>query len=261
MCGVDPELTVPQLKEAFRFIGHCWRGDTIEWDSELLQIHPPPDRPPHTVVPRPVQLPHPPLFLACTNPETVRRAAQYGVGPMVLGFGGPEAIGEMRRMFDEERATRDIEQVVSPGHVNDEFVALCPTFLMDDRDEAFAIGARALRFFAEAISHWAAPNGVAPGTRHRQDRQRRVHEGTPCGGTRGSGAWRGSAHRRVDALQPRPRARRRRHRDRLRATPRGRRCGQRDVPDPDGHAHPGPAARDDPPLGREGHPPLPRADA
>ena len=162
LCAVDPELTVPQVQEALRFIGHCWREDTIEWDSELLQIHSPPERPSHTVVPRPVQLPHPPLFLACTNPETVRRAARYGVGPMVLGFGGPEVIGGMRKMFDEECTLRDENEVVSPGQINDEFVALCPTFLMDDREEAFVIGARALRFFAEAITHWAAPNGVAP---------------------------------------------------------------------------------------------------
>ncbi len=162
LCGVDPELTVPQLKEALRFIGHCWREDTIEWDSDLLQIHSPEGRPAHTVVPRPVQRPHPPLFLACTNPETVKRAASYGVGPMVLGFGGPEVIGGMRKMFDEERTVRDPEQVVSPGHINDEFVALCPTFLMEDREEALRVGARALRFFAEAITHWAAPNGVAP---------------------------------------------------------------------------------------------------
>jgi alkanesulfonate monooxygenase SsuD/methylene tetrahydromethanopterin reductase-like flavin-dependent oxidoreductase (luciferase family) len=162
LCGVDPELTGPQVKEALTFLGHCWRADTIQWDSDLLKIQHPPNRPPHTVVPRPVQLPHPPLCLACTNPETVRKAAQYGVGPMVLGFGGPEVIGDMRRMFDDERAQRDPEAVVSPGMINDEFVALCPTFLMDDRDEAFRIGCRALRFFAEAITHWAAPNGVAP---------------------------------------------------------------------------------------------------
>jgi hypothetical protein len=74
----------------------------------------------------------------------------------------------MRRMFDEERAARDPEAVVSPGMINDEFVALCPTFLMDDREEAFRKGCRALRFFAEAISHWAAPNGVAP-TRHTEE--------------------------------------------------------------------------------------------
>src|SRR6476620_11842376 len=115
LCGDNPEDTVAQVKEALTFIGHCWREDTIEWESELLSIHPPPDRPPHTVVPRPVQLPHPPLFLACTNPETVRRAARSGVGPMVLGFGGPEAIGDMQKMFDEARAVRDPEAVVSHG--------------------------------------------------------------------------------------------------------------------------------------------------
>ena len=76
LCGVDPELTTPQVKEALTFIGHCWREDTIQWDSDLLTIQHPPNRPPHTVVPRPVQLPHPPLFLACTNPETVRKAAR-----------------------------------------------------------------------------------------------------------------------------------------------------------------------------------------
>jgi len=162
LCGVLPEDTKPQVEEALRFIGHCWRGETIEWDSELLQIHSPEGRPKHTVIPRPVQMPHPPLFLACTNPDTVRTAARYGVGPMVLGFGGPEMIGEMKRNFDDECSKRDESAVVSPGQINDEFVALCPTFLMDDREEAVRIGARALRFFAEAITHWAAPNGVAP---------------------------------------------------------------------------------------------------
>ncbi len=162
LCGVDPEQTVAQVKEALTFIGHCWREDTIEWESELLSIHPAPDRPPHTIVPRPVQLPHPPLYLACTNPETVRRAAEYGVGPMVLGFGGPEVIASLRAAFDEARASRDPEACVSPGNVNDDFVTLCPSFLMEDRDEAIRAGGRALRFFAEAITHWSAPNGVAP---------------------------------------------------------------------------------------------------
>jgi alkanesulfonate monooxygenase SsuD/methylene tetrahydromethanopterin reductase-like flavin-dependent oxidoreductase (luciferase family) len=162
LCGVDPEIAASQVEETLRFLGHCWRGDTIEWDSELLQIHPPPGRPSHTIVPRPVQMPHPPLYLACTNPETVRRAARFGVGPMVLGFGGPEKVGEMRRMFDEARAERDPDQCVSPGNINDEFVALAPSLLMEDREEAVKVGARAVRFFAESITHWAAPNGVAP---------------------------------------------------------------------------------------------------
>src|SRR5437667_389207 len=61
LCGVDPETSVAQVREALTFIGHCWRNETIEWDSDLLKIHSPPNRPPHTVVPRPIQMPHPPL--------------------------------------------------------------------------------------------------------------------------------------------------------------------------------------------------------
>jgi hypothetical protein len=31
---------------------------------------------------------------------------------------------------------------------------LCPTIVLDDKDEAFKVGARGQRYFAEAISHW-----------------------------------------------------------------------------------------------------------
>ena len=162
LCGVDPEQTAAQVEEALRFIGHCWRGDAIEWDSDILKIHPPAGRPSHTILPRPVQMPHPPLFLACTNFDTVKRAARFGVGPMVLGFGGPEIVGGMRRAFDEARAERDPEACVSPGNINDEFVALAPTLLMEDKEKALTVGARAVRFFAESITHWAAPDAAAP---------------------------------------------------------------------------------------------------
>ena len=81
---------------------------------------------------------------------------------MVLGFGGPEMIANMRARSTRHEQPAILNACVSPGHINDEFVALCPSFLMEDREEALRVGARALRFFAEAISHWAAPNGVAP---------------------------------------------------------------------------------------------------
>ena len=235
--------TTPQVEEALRFIGHCWREDTIEWDSELLKIQPPPGRPPHTVVPRPVQIPHPPLFLACTNPETVRRAAQYGVGPMVLGFGGPEMIGEMRRMFDEERATRDPDAVVSPGDDQRRVRRALPDVpAWTTARRRCASAPRALRFFAEAITHWAAPNGVAPARRHRQVDNVAFMKEHLAAAHAGHRARRRAADRGIVALQHRPRARRRRHRDR-RTSKRlaARRRRQRDVPHPDGHAHPGPA--------------------
>ena len=49
--------------------------------------------------------------------------------------------------------TRTGERFVS-DHANDHFAALCPTIVLDDADEAFKIGTRGQRFFAEAIHHW-----------------------------------------------------------------------------------------------------------
>jgi len=100
-----------------------------------------------------VQDPHPPLYMACTKKDTVRLAAELGVGALVLGFAGANEIREMREIYDEAIATRTGERFVS-DRPNNHFSALCPAIVLDDRDEAYRIGARGQRFFAEAIMHW-----------------------------------------------------------------------------------------------------------
>jgi alkanesulfonate monooxygenase SsuD/methylene tetrahydromethanopterin reductase-like flavin-dependent oxidoreductase (luciferase family) len=161
LCGVKREDTEVQVREALRMIGAAWRSDTFSWESDLITVHAPEGRPTHTILPRPVQRPHPPLYLACSRPDTVKTAARYGVGAMVLGYDGPEAMGDYHRMFMDERAATGDSELVSPGVVNEEFVALCPTVLAEDGDEGLRLGARAQRFFAEAIQYWAIP-GLKP---------------------------------------------------------------------------------------------------
>ena len=144
--GVRPEDTYAQLEESLRIIANCWREDEFEWHGSL-------DIAPHPILPRPVQDPHPPLYMACTKKETVKLAAELGVGALVLGFAGAGEIREMREIYDQTIATRTDERFVS-DHPNDWFSALCPTVILDDRDKAYKYGARAQRFFAEAIMHW-----------------------------------------------------------------------------------------------------------
>jgi alkanesulfonate monooxygenase SsuD/methylene tetrahydromethanopterin reductase-like flavin-dependent oxidoreductase (luciferase family) len=149
--GVDPDRTYAEVEEALRMIGSMWRGKTgeedFEWHGELLQVAP------HPILPRPVQLPHPPLYLACTKRDTVGLAAEYGIGSLVLGFSGPDDIAELRKIYDDTIKTRSKKRFVST-EVNDHFSALCPTIVLDDKQEAFQVGARGQRFFAEAIAHW-----------------------------------------------------------------------------------------------------------
>jgi alkanesulfonate monooxygenase SsuD/methylene tetrahydromethanopterin reductase-like flavin-dependent oxidoreductase (luciferase family) len=161
LCNVDPDRTYPELEEALKIIAHAWLEDTFEWHGDLLTIQAPAGNPPHSIVPRPVQHPHPPLYLACTRPDTVTRAAEYGIGALVFGFGGIESVRSQRRLIHESRATRDGSKFVATV-VNDHFSALCPTIVLDDRNRARQIGARGQRFFAEAISQWGIPGSPAP---------------------------------------------------------------------------------------------------
>jgi alkanesulfonate monooxygenase SsuD/methylene tetrahydromethanopterin reductase-like flavin-dependent oxidoreductase (luciferase family) len=172
LCGVDPERTRAEVEEALRIIGRAWRHDELEWHGELLDIDP------HPVLPRPVQRPHPPLFLACSKQETLARAAELGVGALVMGFAGPDEVASMKRFYDACVAGRDGRHLVST-EVNDHFSALCPTIVLDDRERARAIGIRGQRFFAQAISHWYGGTGVP---------DEAVTEGAGSA-TEGAGSW------------------------------------------------------------------------
>ncbi|MEU1427895.1 LLM class flavin-dependent oxidoreductase [Nocardia sp. NPDC005746] len=149
MCGVDPDRTYQEVEESLRMIAAAWQDPEgeFEYHGELLDIGP------HHLLPRPVQRPHPPLFMACTKKDTLKLAAEYGIGALVLGFAGIEEIAELRRIYDDAIAARTGERLVSTV-VNDHFAALCPTIVLDDRERARQIGARGQRFFAQSIKYY-----------------------------------------------------------------------------------------------------------
>ncbi|MEU0540483.1 LLM class flavin-dependent oxidoreductase [Nocardia sp. NPDC005978] len=172
MCGVDPGRTAAEVEESLRMIAAAWQDPEAEFSyrGELLTVEP------HHLLPRPVQRPHPPLFMACTRKDTLRLAAEYGVGALVLGFAGIEEIAELRGIYDRAIAERSGDRLVSTV-VNDHFAALCPTIVLDDRERARQIGARGQRFFAQAVKHYygmgpAPDEAVDPGA----DEMARIRE-------------------------------------------------------------------------------------
>ena len=49
--------------------------------------------PPRNVVPKPVQKPHPPLWVACSRRDTILLAAEKGIGALTFAFIDPEEAG------------------------------------------------------------------------------------------------------------------------------------------------------------------------
>ncbi|NUU21356.1 MAG: LLM class flavin-dependent oxidoreductase, partial [Streptomycetaceae bacterium] len=153
LVGADMDRTKAEVEEALRIIGAAWQKDELEYDGELMQISP------HPILPRPVQTPHPPLFLACSKQPSLVEAAEMGIGALVMGFAGPEEVAKTSRVYRDAIAARDGSRFVSTV-VNDHLVALCPTIVLDDRDRAERIGLRGQRFFAQSIAHWYGGSGV-----------------------------------------------------------------------------------------------------
>lgn len=75
--GADPDNTREEVREVLRMIPRMWREGPFCWESEHIRI------PEREVVPKPLQGPHPPLWITATTPEAFEAAGASGVG--VLG--------------------------------------------------------------------------------------------------------------------------------------------------------------------------------
>lgn len=63
------------------------------------------EMPARNVVPKPLQKPHPPVWVACTRPSSVQMAAQKAIGALSFAYTGPEALAErVKGYYDEFEA-------------------------------------------------------------------------------------------------------------------------------------------------------------
>lgn len=107
---------------------------------------------PHrNVVPKPLQKPHPPLWGACSNRDSLQLAAQLGIGALTFAFVNAE---EARFWVDEYYETfknncRPIGQAVNPN------VAMLSGFMCHrDTETAFNRGQEGAQFFAFGLGHY-----------------------------------------------------------------------------------------------------------
>ncbi len=81
--SIDPADSRPMWEEAIQMIPKMWTQDTFSWEGDYFSV------PPRNVIPRPVQKPHPPMWMACTQPESFRLAGSKGLGALSFGFIAP----------------------------------------------------------------------------------------------------------------------------------------------------------------------------
>jgi alkanesulfonate monooxygenase SsuD/methylene tetrahydromethanopterin reductase-like flavin-dependent oxidoreductase (luciferase family) len=134
-----------------------WR-ETTEQVANMLTMEPYPghdgeyfEMPARNVIPKPVQDPHPPLWVACSSRETIEYAARNGMGALANAFVSPEEAEEwVDRYYEVLR-----EECVPIGHTVNPNVAMVAGFACHhDWEEARRRGAIGLRYFQYALEHY-----------------------------------------------------------------------------------------------------------
>ncbi len=116
--------------------------------------------PPRNVIPKPLQTPHPPPWVACSSRDSLRFAARYGLGALTFAFvDSAEAkfwVEEYYEIFEKE--CKPLTQRVNPN------IAMVSGFSCHENEEtALARGLDGFRFFRFALAHYYYNGSQIPG--------------------------------------------------------------------------------------------------
>ena len=144
---VNPEETRAQWEEAIRMIPKMWTEETFSHEGHFYNV------PPRSVIPKPVQSPHPPLWVACSQPESFRSAGEMGLGVLCFNLSGHEQLKERVAIYRE--AVKHANPVGS--FVNDQVAAMCIIHCGEDDEETRSIGAPEGAWFVQMAEKLYAP--------------------------------------------------------------------------------------------------------
>ncbi len=144
-----------------------WR-ECVEQTANMMAMRPYPgfqgkyvSMPVRNIVPKPVQKPHPPIWMACSRRESILRAARHGAGALVFGFVEPHQAKAWR---DEYYQIIKSDECVPIGHtVNANFATLNGLMVHPDYGEAKRRSLDGFKFFGYGIAHFAIYGEHRPG--------------------------------------------------------------------------------------------------
>ncbi len=145
--GVERKTKREQWREAIGVITRMmteapFTGHDGQWIS----------MPPRNVVPKPKQKPHPPLWVACSSPETVETAARTGMGALSFSFNTLEETAA--RVENYYRIIGSEECVPAGAAVNPNFAVVLPFMCHQDGAVAYDRGIDAAHWFAFSFMHY-----------------------------------------------------------------------------------------------------------
>ncbi len=133
-----------QWREALDIIPRMWRSEIFEHRGVHYDI------PPTAIIPKPVQQPSPPAYIACSKPESIVTAGELGAGS--LNFAGATEAQLTENVALYRAAIGRCTQ--PPRRITNQFCATPAALILDDDREACAMGFRGARYHQEGLGHY-----------------------------------------------------------------------------------------------------------
>jgi alkanesulfonate monooxygenase SsuD/methylene tetrahydromethanopterin reductase-like flavin-dependent oxidoreductase (luciferase family) len=169
--NVDPDTTKISWDEYVHLLPRLWTEDRIEHRGATVSI---PERP---VVPKPVQEPHPPMWVTVTTPGTELDAADRGIG--CLGVAAASYQEQERRTLEYRKRIELCNPVSSV--VNNQVTTLNYLHCREDDAVATAVGSQLLQLFVLLNGHLLWTREVYPTAAYQS-----LANLAPAGGSRAS---------------------------------------------------------------------------
>ena len=142
--------------------------EAVEQICNMLAMDPYPgyqgkyfEMPCRNIVPKSVQRPHPPLWVACSQRDTIRLAARLGMGALTFAFVDPE---EATEWVDEYYGIIKSDECVPIGHAVNANICMVSSFSCHhDRETAINRGLDGFKFFGFALGSLYAFGEHKPG--------------------------------------------------------------------------------------------------
>ena len=150
---VDRESLHDEWLEALEMIPRIWESETFSYRGRFFDI------PPTRIVPKPVQVPHPPMFAACSQPEQAAAIGRMGLGALNLAIYHDELLARRIREY------RDGIAVAKPvgRAVNNQFTCNPATLVLKDDRKACRYGLTGATYFNKTLLHYyGAERAVGP---------------------------------------------------------------------------------------------------
>jgi alkanesulfonate monooxygenase SsuD/methylene tetrahydromethanopterin reductase-like flavin-dependent oxidoreductase (luciferase family) len=153
--GIDPVLKREMWQEGLEVAVRCMTEAPFTGvDGKFVQM------PPRNVVPKPVQKPHPPLWVACSRRDTIHLAAQKAIGALTFAFIDPE---EARAWAADYYSTLEAEGAPIGQAVNANLACVTTFMCAPTEEEALARGIEGANFFGYSLAHYYVFGRHRPG--------------------------------------------------------------------------------------------------